>query len=101
MEKYLLIFLFAGHGLVMDGQQVLLYNEFDPKEKFYKIMRAEQKLRAYAETYQNSYIVSIFACCRQNYDPSWMRGQCLSKKEYEEMIAENEEVVKALHQRLL
>ena len=64
IDKYLVIFLFAGHGLMVEGQQNLLYNDFDPKEKFYKLLRAEAKLRTFAEIYPNSYIISIFACCR-------------------------------------
>ena len=64
MERYLIMFLFAGHGLQKDGQQVMLYNEYDPKTRFYKLFRAELKLRIFAEIYQNSYIVGIFACCR-------------------------------------
>ena len=78
LQRFLVIFLFAGHGLLVEGQQILIYNEFDPKERFYKLLRAEAKLRAYAEIYPNSYIISIFACCRQMYDPGWMHGQCLS-----------------------
>ena len=101
LEKYLLIFLFAGHGLMVDGLQNLVYNEFDPNSKFYKLLRAEAKLRAYAEIYPNSYIISIFACCRQNYDPSWMKGQCISKHDYLQMIAESEEIVKESYEKLL
>ena len=96
-----MIFLFAGHGLMQEGQQVLLYNEFDARDKFYRLLRAEAKLRTFAEIYPNSYIISIFACCRQMHDPTWMKGQCLSIDEYKQMIAENEEVVKAIHEKLI
>ena len=64
LDKFLVIFLFAGHGLMVEGQQNLLYNEFDNREKFYRLLRAEAKLRTFAEIYPNSYIISIFACCR-------------------------------------
>ena len=64
MERYLVMFLFAGHGLQRDGLQVMLYNEFDPKTRFHKQLRAELKLRTWAEIYPNSYIVCMFASCR-------------------------------------
>ena len=37
---------------------------------------AEAKLRLWAEIFPNAYIVGIFACCRQLYDPAKMTG-CL------------------------
>ena len=86
---------------MVEGQQNLLYNEFDNNQKFYRLLRAEAKLRTFAEIYPNSYIISIFACCRQMYDPSWMKGECLSKDEYLRMMSESEEIVKAIHARLL
>ena len=59
----------------------MLYNEFDKTEKFYKRLKAECQLRIMAETFTNSYVIAIFACCRQLYDPTWMKGVCLSKDE--------------------
>ena len=59
----------------------MLYNEFDRTEKFYKRLKAECQLRIMAETFTNSYVIAIFACCRQLYDPTWMKGVCLSKDE--------------------
>ena len=59
----------------------MLFNEFDESEKFYKRLKAECSLRSIAETYANSYIIAVFACCRQLYDPTWMTGLCLSKEE--------------------
>ena len=35
------------------------------------------------------------------YDPSWMKGECLSKDEYRQVMAESEEIVRAIHARLL
>ena len=35
------------------------------------------------------------------YDPTWMKGGCLSIDEYKQMIAENEEVVKAIHEKMI
>ena len=51
MSRYLIIFLFAGHGLLKDGMQVMAYNEFDKETGFYKTFRAEAKLRSFSEIY--------------------------------------------------
>ena len=67
-EKHLIVFLFAGHGVLRDGMQYLIYNEWNKKERFYQMLSAEAKLRSWAEIYPNSYIIGIFACCRQLYD---------------------------------
>ena len=103
MEKYLVIFLFAGHGLQLDGMQVMLYNEFNQKQSFYKLFRAEAKLRSYAEIYHNAYIIGIFACCRQTFDHTWMEGKCISKEEYEAKASslDSEDKIFALHHKLL
>ena len=60
--KYLIFFLFAGHGVKRNGMQEMAYNEFDKKTCFYRMFKAEAKLRMYAEIYPNSYIIGIFAC---------------------------------------
>ena len=44
-------------------------NEYDSKTQFYKLFAAENKLRGFAELYQNSYQIGIFACCRQRHEP--------------------------------
>ena len=75
MVNYLVIFLFAGHGLLKDGQQVLVVNEFDQKTSFYKFFMAENTLRNLAEVCPNAYLVGIFACCRQIYDKDQMEGK--------------------------
>ena len=71
-EKHLIVFLFAGHGVLRDGMQFLIYNEWNKREKFYHMLSAEAKLRSWAEIYPHAYIISIFACCRQLYDPKKM-----------------------------
>ena len=72
--KYLVICLFAGHGILKDGQQQILINEYDKKSGFYKLFMAEERLRAYARVYSNCYSVGVFACCRQLYDEDIMSG---------------------------
>ena len=63
-ENYLVVLLFAGHGILRDGEQTLLYNEFNQRTGWYKEFRAEAKLRTWAEIFPNLYIIGIFACCR-------------------------------------
>ena len=62
--NYLVMFLFAGHGMIKEGAQVLLYNEFDKKSGFYKMFKAEEIIRNMAAEFDNSYLMGIFACCR-------------------------------------
>ena len=85
VENYLVIFLFAGHGMLKDGMQVMLYNEYDKKAEFYKLMMAEAKLRGWAEIYPNSYIIGIFACCRQLHKNETM-CDCISREEAEQYL---------------
>ena len=40
-QKFLLICLFAMHGLMKDGSQHIVINEFDPRTKFYRLWNAE------------------------------------------------------------
>ena len=80
--NYLVVILFAGHGILRDGMQSLLFNEYDPKTGFYKLLKVEAKLRVWAEIYPNLYTIGIFACCRQLYDPEIMSG-FISKEEKE------------------
>ena len=62
--NYIIIFLFAGHGLLKEGEQVIVINEYDRSNGFYKLFMAESKLRDLAERYSNAYLIGIFACCR-------------------------------------
>ena len=78
--------LFAGHGILKDGMQVMLYNEYDQATGFYKLLKAEQKIRIWAEIFPNFYGIGIFACCRQLWDPELMTG-FISKDEKEGKIA--------------
>ena len=72
MEKYLIFFLFATHGILFEGRQSILLNEF--KDNFYHQFAAEAKLRSWAGIFPHAYIISIFACCRQLYNKETMTG---------------------------
>ena len=67
MKKYLVISLFAGHGMIKDGMQSLLINEYNELTGFYNMFEAEKWMRDIAERLTNVYVVSFFACCRQLY----------------------------------
>ena len=99
MEKYLILFLFAGHGLLKQGMQEMVYNEFDNNTKFYKMYKAEKKLRLYAEIYPNAYVIGIFACCRQIWDHNWMQDQCVSLSDYKKLTCSeiSQELVLSIH----
>ena len=77
-EKYLIVFFFACHGVLYEGTQHVVLNEFNNDKKYYKLYPAANKLRGYADDFPNSYIIGIFACCRHNKNAN----QNLSKKIY-------------------
>ena len=78
--NYLVIYLFAGHGILRDGMQSVLLNEYSKRDKFYKMFKAEAAIRLQGTHYPNSYIIGIFACCRQLYNQKAMTGM-ISKEE--------------------
>ena len=70
-KNTLLIHIFAGHGVLSDGMQTLLVNEFDKRKKFYKQFPAERLVRFLAEKCPNTYNIAIFACCREFERPEY------------------------------
>ena len=66
-ENYLVVCLFAGHGVLKDGAQALVYNEYNKKTNFYALLNAEKVVRGMANRCSNAYMICIFACCRQLY----------------------------------
>ena len=64
--KTLIIALIAGLGINYAGAQALVQNQFQ-KNGVIKTFKAEAKLQAWAEIFQNSYIIAIFACDRTDY----------------------------------
>ena len=51
LETTLVFSCYASHGMIMDGRQVVLVNEFAQKTGFYKIFGAEENLRNIAQRY--------------------------------------------------
>lgn len=66
-NKTLFCQFFAGHGMTFNGEQVLLGNEFDDKNEWYKFLKVEQSVRTAANFNSNVYFFTVFACCREKY----------------------------------
>ena len=64
-ELVLIMCLFASHGMIREGRQVILINEFDKTAGFYKLLGVEENIRLAAKASNNAYYVCIFACCRE------------------------------------
>ena len=69
VENILTVFLFAGRGMIFEGYQVLLYDEYDPINGFFKKFVAEKKICSWAEIYHNTYILCIISCDRNIHNP--------------------------------
>lgn len=67
-KKFLIFCLYASHGVIQDNQQMILCNEYEKESKFYRLYPAESKLREATSVYENCYVISLFACCRQRWD---------------------------------
>ena len=83
-EKVLAVYIWACHGICIDGTQGVVVNEYSPKSEFYKIFNAEKMIRALAGLYQNMFQISFFACCRELY--SSKRHTNAVKGPYEEAL---------------
>jgi hypothetical protein len=66
-KKALIIQFFAGHGMTYNGEQVLLGNDFDEKNEWYKFLKVEQFVRTMANFNSNIYFFTVFACCREKF----------------------------------
>ena len=64
-NTFLLVYALAGHGMQMDGRQIILINQYDKKTGFYKLWGIEADIRRLAKANTNAYIIGLFACCRE------------------------------------
>ena len=87
-KKYLVVWLFAGHGILTGGMQSIVINEFDRFTKFYRTYKVESAISALAAKNPNSYMITIFACCRQLHNEKSMTG-CINQQQKSE-IEQNE-----------
>ena len=65
LETILTLICYATHGMILDGRQIVLVNEFSKDKGFYKTFGAEENMRKAAQRFSSAYIVGIFACCRE------------------------------------
>ena len=49
LTNYMIIYHFAGRGVLNSGQQYFVLNEFDKETKFYKLLPAEERIRDLAD----------------------------------------------------
>ena len=67
-KVHLGIFFLAGHGMICDGTQQFLLNEYCKTREFYKLYPIEKIARTLTETMKQSYLIVIVACCRENFN---------------------------------
>ena len=67
-KVHLGIFFLAGHGMICDGTQHFLLNEFCKSREFYKLYPIERIARTLTETMKQSYLIVVVACCRENFN---------------------------------
>ena len=82
-KKHLGVFFIAGHGMIHEGSQRILLNEFDKFKKFYKLFPIEINVRNMTKYYKNSYLIVTMACCREIYIPD-RHGNCVGAKTKDE-----------------
>ena len=69
-RKMLIFYAFAGHGMQVDGEQVVIINQLNKRTAFYEWWAAEADLRLMSKKYSNTFNVGIFACCREVFNPT-------------------------------
>ena len=78
-ENIVIVYVLSGHGMIHDGRQVLLLNEFDKESKFYKFWPVEQHIRHIAKRHKNSYQIAFNSSCRQVFNKEL--GDCFDKND--------------------
>ena len=79
------LLLFAGHGMIKDGVQCFVLNQFNKIVGFYKLDAVESHIRGISKQCKNGYFVAAFACCRE----IWLEekhANCVGAKSLEEAI---------------
>ena len=59
------VFFVAGHGMIHEGTQRVLLNQFCKQRKFYKLWPIEIMIRQTTDSMRNSYLIVTMACCRE------------------------------------
>ena len=90
-ETNLIIKCFACHGMIMDGRQIVLFNEYHKSYGFYKHFAVEEDVRQDARKFSNAYYVIIFACCReirtlQQHSGGFSKEYVIAKRAEQELL---------------
>ena len=80
-KKYAVLHEYAGHGMAVEGKQVVILNEFSRTRKFYRWFGVEQNVRDMARDYPNSFHLVFFASCRENFNSKKHCGGFWTKEE--------------------
>jgi hypothetical protein len=99
-KRILFLQFYSGHGMTFAGEQVLLSNEFDEKNEWYKMINVESLVRNSAEFCPNVYFLPVFICDRlkhmkinnENRNEAQHRGISMAKMEKEKAQALGKEV---------
>ncbi len=75
-EEILSLQTFAGHGFIVNGNQNIATNNYCNNEKFYEFIKVESTIRFYSPKMTNVYFLTLFACCREYYNPGKKKGEC-------------------------
>jgi hypothetical protein len=86
-ENYLVMQFFAGHGMSYNGMQVVLTNEYDEVNHWYKMLEVEKRIRVITKNYPNVFFLSFFACCREIYTKEKFVHAAISRQMMEETKA--------------
>ena len=97
-ENHTVIYTIAAHGILRDGKQTVLINEYDKKTGFYKVWNVEANIRLLASTFHNTYHIAFFACCREFYNTARHTGCFATKEEAQEYIARRKAKKEAANQ---
>lgn len=78
LENFLIIYVLAGRGMCDDGRQIVLLNEYDFNNKFYKQWGVEAEIADISKFYPNTYQMAFFGCSREFKNDS-KHTNCISK----------------------
>ena len=67
-KNFLIVFVVASHGMNVNGQQVVVLNEFDPSQNYYKYWQIEDTITSLT-ILKNVYCMAFFGCGRELYIP--------------------------------
>ena len=96
-KKILIVYAYAGHGIMENAAECVVTNSWHSKTKFYALFRAERTIRALARSFTNTFHLALWACCREIANPkrhcNGYKGPYLNaKKERQEELKRVEEL---------